>query len=102
MNGAYGAVHQVLYLYHRRGLDQMYGDPVGGRSNVLQALAELKALNDTRSGLPCKLLFMEAKSDELVSMFSGASQDERQRAVELLNSLDPSNANKYQRIMQVR
>ncbi|MDE5703759.1 MAG: DUF4835 family protein [Bacteroidales bacterium] len=92
----------MLYLYHRRGLDQMYGDPVGGRSNVLQALAELKALNDTRSGLPCKLLFMEAKSDELVSMFSGASQDERQRAVELLNSLDPSNANKYQRIMQVR
>ncbi|MDE7149836.1 MAG: DUF4835 family protein, partial [Bacteroidales bacterium] len=102
MNGNYGAIHQVLYLYHRKGIDLMYGSPAEGRAGILQALAELKALNDTRNGLPCKLLFMEAKSDELVSMFSGAPQDERQKAVELLNSLDPSNAQKYQKIMQAR
>lgn len=102
MNGNYGAIHQVLYQYHRKGIDAMYGNPAEGRAGILQALAELKALNDTRSGLPCKLLFMEAKSDELVSMFSGAPQDERQKAVEMLNSLDPSNAQKYQKIMQAR
>lgn len=102
MNGNYGAIHQVLYQYHRKGLDMMYGNPTEGRAGILQALTELKALNDTRNNLPCKMLFMEAKSDELVSMFSGASQDERQRAVALLNSLDPSNANKYQKIMQAR
>lgn len=102
MNGNYGAIHTVLYQYHRKGIDLMYGSPADGRAGILQALAELKALNDTRNNLPCKLLFMEAKSDELVSMFSGAPQDERQRAVETLNSLDPSNAQKYQKIMQAR
>lgn len=102
LNGNYGAIHQVLYQYHRKGIDQMYGSPSEGRAGLLQALTELKALNDTRSGLPCKLLFMEAKSDELVSVFSGAPQDERQRAVEILNSLDPSNVQKYQKIMQAR
>ncbi|MDE6308160.1 MAG: DUF4835 family protein, partial [Bacteroidales bacterium] len=67
MNGNYGAIHNVLYQYHRKGLDLMYGNPTDGRAGVLQALTALKALNDTRNGLPCKLLFMEAKSDELVS-----------------------------------
>ena len=102
LNGNYGAIHDVLYQYHRKGLDLMYGNPADGRAGVLQAMNALKALNDTRSGLPCKLLFMEAKSDELVSMFSGASQDERQQAVAILNALDPSNAQKYQKILSAR
>ncbi len=102
MNGSYGAIHKVLYLYHRKGLDLMYDNPTEGRAGVLQALTELKTLNDGRNNLPCKLLFMEAKSDELIAMFSGAPADERQRAVELLISLDPSNTPKYQKIVQSR
>lgn len=102
MNGSYGVIHKAQYLYHRKGLDLMYDNPTEGRAGVLQALSELKALNDGRNNLPCKLLFMEAKSDELIAMFSGAPADERQRAVDLLISLDPSNTPKYQKILQAK
>ena len=42
---------------------------------------------------------MEAKSDELVNIFSGAFAEEKARAVEILNEIDSGNKTKYQKII---
>jgi hypothetical protein len=91
-NGNFSAIHEVLYDYYRRGLDQMYDDPALGREGILQALQTLKKLDDQRKNLPSKLSFMETKADELVNIFKEAPPAEKKVALELLKALDPGSS----------
>ena len=42
---------------------------------------------------------LDAKSDEFVSIFQEAMDDEKRRVVALLNQIDPTHADKYRKIM---
>jgi hypothetical protein len=94
-NGNYSAIHEVLYYYHRQGLDNMYDDPSTAKTGIIEALQALKKLDEQRSNLPSKLSFIEAKSDELVNIFKESSPEEKKTASELLKALDPAGSNKY-------
>jgi hypothetical protein len=41
---------------------------------------------------------MEAKSDELVNVFSGAFPEEKSRVIQILTEIDPANKTKYEKI----
>ncbi|HRX13136.1 MAG TPA: DUF4835 family protein, partial [Draconibacterium sp.] len=43
-------------------------------------------------------MFFDAKSDELVNVFSKSFPDERTRVLTILNEIDPSNGSKYSKI----
>jgi hypothetical protein len=45
-------------------------------------------------------IFFQAKSDELVGIFSGAEQGEKVKALNYLRKLDPSNSTKYDKIVK--
>jgi hypothetical protein len=45
-------------------------------------------------------LIMEAKGDEMINIYSEGSTTEKARASNMLIKLDPSNASKYEEIMQ--
>jgi hypothetical protein len=42
----------------------------------------------------------DAKSDEMINVFSETNPDEARRVVALLREVDPANTPKYQRIQQ--
>ena len=58
----------------------------------------LRKVNADKPGsLLMKTLF-DAKSEELVNLFSGAPGDVKSQSAQTLSDLDPSNTTKYQKI----
>ncbi|MFM2136659.1 MAG: hypothetical protein RL021_2059 [Bacteroidota bacterium] len=87
-----------LYKYHRQGFDLMSDNVTDGRANVLTALKELKKVYDFRPNSFALQVFFNAKADEIVSLFSQASGDEKTQLMQLLPQVDPANSLKYNAI----
>jgi len=95
-NKLYQNLRSVVYDYHRNGLDAMADNPGKGRKVILSTLTALTQVDRKRLGSYFPLAFFTAKNAELVSVLSGASQQERIQAMNLLQQADPANGNKYQ------
>jgi hypothetical protein len=92
-------IRECMYNYHRKGLDEMVTNKEGGRANVLEALESLRKVHQARPLSFAMQVFFNAKSDEIINIFSGAFADEKSKVMTLLNDIDPTNSNKYQKIM---
>jgi len=99
LNSAYNSVRQANYKYHRLGLDIMYDNVENGRTAISEAIDLLKKAHREKPGLYSLQVFMEAKSDELVNIFSKAAPQDKARIISTLIEIDPSNAGKYQNLM---
>jgi hypothetical protein len=92
-------IRECMYNYHRKGLDEMVTNKEGGRANLLEALESLRKVHQARPLSFAMQVFFNAKSDEIINIFSGAFADEKSKVMTLLNDIDPTNSNKYQKIM---
>tara|TARA_Y100000385_G_scaffold54216_2_gene51635 strand:- start:2848 stop:3780 length:933 start_codon:yes stop_codon:yes gene_type:complete len=100
LDAKYSSFHDVLYNYHRQGLDIMNEDNEKGRgfvSESIESMRKIKQLNPTAFILQ---LFFNSKADEISNIYSNAYQDEKNRVYKLLTELDPSNLNKYNKIKE--
>lgn len=98
MNKSYSGYRSCIYQYHRQGLDVM-GDKVAeGRAAIAESLKLIQKVFRTRPSLYLLQVFFDAKSDELVNVFTKSFPDERNRVVTILNECDPSNGTKYEKI----
>jgi hypothetical protein len=100
LDAKYSSFHNVLYNYHRQGLDIMNEDNEKGRGYVtesIESMRKIKQLNPTAFILQ---LFFNSKADEISNIYSNAYQDEKNRIYKLLTELDPSNLNKYNKIKE--
>ncbi len=89
---------QLLYDYHRRGLDVMGTDPIAGRTVMARSL---DGLEKVRSDIPNSLLlsvFSSSKTEELLSVFAPAPPAERQKVYAVMTSIDPINVTKLRAI----
>lgn len=77
----------------------MVDDIVKGRSNIIQAMKLIQQAYKEKPGLFIINLFMTAKSDELVNIFKPAPTMEKTEIVNILKSIDPMNASKYNEIL---
>lgn len=98
MNGAMEPYRQLLYDYHRKGLDEMAQNAERGRSNITLSLALLeKAWQDKpMSVLP--QLFTEIKKDELQGIYSRGTAKEKEEVCRILNLVNPSFADEWEKI----
>lgn len=101
-NPTYSSVREAMYKYHRLGLDVMADDVERGRAAINESLELLRKANRERPGLFIIQLFLEAKRDELINIYSGASPMDKTTAIAILKEIDPANAARYQRIMEAR
>lgn len=100
MNRANADFRGVIYKYHRQGLDLMAQKTEEGRANIAQALRDIQKVFRRRPSSYILQMFFDAKTDELVNIFSKSYPDERNRVVAILNEVDPSNGSKYKRITE--
>lgn len=98
LNKSYTPFRQLMYDYHRNGLDQMSESVEEGRANIAEALKLIQKVFRTRTRLYITQQFFDSKSSELVNVFSESYTDEQNRVVQILNECDPSNASKYESI----
>jgi hypothetical protein len=95
LNNRYAIMHDVYYNYYRNGMDKMYEDENGARVEVLNVLNLLNNFNTDNPNTMINQFFFQGKATELIKIFSKASAPDKQRASELLQKLDLTNANKY-------
>jgi len=95
LNSRYTLIHDAYYSYYRLGLDKMYENEVKARSEVMNVLSLLNTFNADNPNTMILQFFFQAKSDELLKLFSKAPAPDKARAMEFLQKLDISNASKY-------
>lgn len=98
-NSTYAKVREFLYKYHRLGLDMMADNVEQARQSITESLELLQMANRERPGLFIITLIIQAKSDEIINIYSQANQSEKTKVVTIMRELDPANAAKYQKIV---
>ena len=87
---ATSGIREVLYNYHRLGLDQMVVSVDKGRQVITQSLETLKKVYDVAPMSVCLSMFKDAKLDELVNVYSKANLTEKASVYETLYPLWPT------------
>lgn len=84
------AFHSFWYNYHRNGLDEMAANASRGRIRIIEAMADLQKLYDSRPSSPLLLIIGETKLDEIVRICSQATAEEKQAVKKQLNQIFPT------------
>ena len=92
------AIHQMLYDYHRMGLDQMVVTVDKGRSAITHTLENLAKIYDVAQMSVCLTMFKDAKLDELVNIYSKANATEKENVYEMLYQVYPSETTRLDNI----
>ncbi|MFY9150983.1 MAG: DUF4835 family protein [Prolixibacteraceae bacterium] len=100
LNKSYAGFRSCTYQYHRQGLDLMADKAPEGRAAVAESLKSIQKVFRSRPSLYILQVFFDAKSDELVNIFSKSFPDEQNRVTVILNECDPSNGSKYEKILK--
>lgn len=100
LNTRFSPIRESMYLYHRSGMDVMYDNMTNGRQVILNCLRQVGEVAAEYPNSPFIRLFFNAKSEELINIFSGATPNEKANAVQLLYKCDPVNSGKYAKIMK--
>jgi hypothetical protein len=100
LNKSYSGFRSCTYQYNRQGLDLMSDKAPEGRAAIAESLKSIQKVFRARPSLYILQVYVDAKSDELVNIFSNSFPDERNRVTVILNECDPSNGSKYEKILK--
>jgi hypothetical protein len=102
MNGSLEPLRQLLYDYHRGGLDEMAQNAERGRGNITTALALLQKAKENKplSALPG--LFTEIKQEELLNIYSKGTAKEKEDVSKILTNVNPSLTNEWEEIKKMK
>jgi hypothetical protein len=100
LDKGYEGVRQFIYEYYMNGLDKMESKTSEARTNIVESL---KLVQEVYRKKPDPFMYLvqiiiDAKSDELVNIFSESFPEEKGRVMEILNEIDPANKTKYGKI----
>ncbi len=100
LDNEYEGVRQFMYDYYINGFDKMESKTPEARTSMVESL---KLIQDVYRKKPDPFMYlvqviMDAKSDELINVYSSAFPEEKSRVVEILTEIDPANKAKYEKI----
>ncbi|GAB1857762.1 DUF4835 family protein [Flavobacteriaceae bacterium MHTCC 0001] len=88
----------VLYDYHRLGLDAMSDNPKKGKETVSKSLSSFKAMNARRPNSFLLRTFFDAKAEEIQQVFSGGPQVNIASLKDVLQKVAPMHSSKWRNI----
>lgn len=91
-------IRELLYNYHRKGLDEMVTSPDKGRAVITQSLGVLENIYQTQPMSVALSIFKDSKLDELVNIYSGAPDSEREEVYNLLKKIYPTETERLEKI----
>ena len=86
---------EAMFQYHYEGIDVMNRDMKSAKEKIKSAVAKLSELHSVRPNAFITRVFFDAKSDEIVSIFSGGPKISITDMVDNLNRVSPLNASKW-------
>jgi len=99
MNGTLAPFRQLMYDYHRKGLDDMAQNASRGRSTISGSLDLLSQAYQAKSTSALTTLFTEIKKDELTGIYSNGQEKEKEKVVKILNTVNPSLSKEWESIL---
>jgi hypothetical protein len=101
LTDGYKPIRDFNYKFHRLGLDVMDEKVTEGRAVIAQTLEDLQNVyRDKPDPFMHPLqITLDAKSDEMINIFSESFTEEKQRAIRILQEIDPANKSKYENAM---
>jgi hypothetical protein len=100
LNPSFRPLRAAYYKYHRQGFDLMTENKDNARAAITESIEMLRKVQADKPGSVLMQLFFVAKSEEIVSVYTQAFPDEKNKVVNALNQIDPANANKYAEILK--
>lgn len=100
LNDRFKPFRDAYYKYHRQGLDLMYKEPEAARRQIFASLELMQKLFKIAPNTVILIVFFEAKSDELISIYKNAPATEKPKVISLLSEMNVVNASKYEKIRQ--
>ncbi len=97
-DGNTGGIRNLLYNYHRKGLDEMVTSPDKGRGVITESLKEIKTIYDNAPMSVALSIFRDSKLDELVNVYSKAPENERTSVYDLLQPIYPTESQRLNKI----
>lgn len=96
----FDGIRICYYQYHRQGLDLMFNPAQQklAKENMKASIMSLKAVNKKRPNSFLMQLFFDAKSQEIINVFSGGNPIPTADLKEVLIDLDGNNASRYEAI----
>jgi hypothetical protein len=91
-------IRDLMYQYHRRGLDEMATSPDKGRAAITESLDAIKTIYANAPMSVALSMFKDAKFDELVNVYSKAPAEERQKVYNLLQPIYPTEQTRLEQI----
>ena len=98
-NTSYNKIRQFIYQYHRQGLDLMAENVDQGRTNIIESLELMRQAYRDKPNSFLLQLILDAKRDEFINILTGAPDQDKVKAVNLLKEIDPANSTKYQTVL---
>lgn len=100
LDNEYEGARQFMYDYYINGFDKMESKTPEARTSMVESL---KLIQDVYRKKPDPFMYlvqviMDAKSDELINVYSAAFPEEKSRVIEILTEIDPANKAKYEKI----
>ena len=100
MNGGMEPYRQLLYDYHRKGLDEMAQNAERGRSNITTSLAQLEKCKQDKPMSVLPQLFTEIKKDELLNIYSKGTSKEKEEVCRILSLVNPSLTSDWEKMKE--
>lgn len=88
----------VMYTYHRKGLDVMSNNAKDGKEQIAASLKQFQAMNSRRPNSFLLRTFFDAKADEIQQIFSDGPNVNIASVKETLQKVAPMHNSKWQNI----
>lgn len=90
LSNIYSDFHDVMYQYHRFGIDRMSENPKEAKKTMAQSISQLRAINDRRPNSFLLRTFFDAKETEISAAFSGGPSVDIAKLIEDLTRMAPT------------
>src|SRR5690606_25474958 len=88
----------VIYIYHREGLDVMSNDPKAGKEKIATTLKQFEVMNSRRPNSFLLRTFFDSKADEIEQIFTDGPNVNIANVKETLQKVAPMHNSKWQNI----
>ncbi|MBR9913961.1 MAG: DUF4835 family protein [Algicola sp.] len=89
---------EVMYTYHRNGLDEMSNNAKEGKQSIINSIDKLKEMQRRRPNSFLMRVFFDAKADEVQQIFSGGPNVNVAELISTLTRLAPMHSSKWRDI----
>lgn len=89
---------EVMYNYHRNGMDVLVDDPKRAKTVINDQVLKFKDLQSRRPNSLLQRLFFDAKSDEIVNVFSDGPTIDTRALKNALGQLAPNQSSKWRNL----